>query len=163
MYSLLLRKNSKIEQKGVYCCFVTLHVGLATFRPVREENPLLHPIYEEYGVVPQTVATDIAQAKKEGRRVICIGTTAVRLIEHAARNSKSAIIEPFTGEVNLFILPGHKFRIMNALITNFHLPKSTLMMLVTAFGGRDFINQAYQEAIEQRYRFYSFGDAMLII
>jgi len=154
---------SRIEQKGIHCQFVTLHVGLDTFRPVREGNPLEHPIYKEYGVITQEVASQLSQAKAEGRRVICVGTTTVRIVEQAAQNSKTSALEPFDGWVSLFILPGYQFCLMDAFITNFHLPKSTLLMLVTAFAGKDFINRAYKEAIAQKYRFYSFGDAMLII
>ena len=154
---------NRIEQKGVHCRFVTLHVGLDTFRPVREDNPLEHHIYEEYGVITQEVANQLSQAKIEGRRIICVGTTTARIIEQAAQNSKSTVMEPFGGWVSLLILPGHQFRMIDALITNFHLPKSTLLMLVTAFADSDTIKQAYKEAIGSRYRFYSFGDAMLII
>ena len=151
----------EIRSKGIHCLFVTLHVGLDTFRPVREDDPLKHPIHQEYGVLSQEVASHLSQAKAEGRRIICVGTTAVRLVEAAAQASSS--IKPFEGWVSLFILPGYQFRIVDALITNFHLPKTTLLMLVTAFAGRDFITQAYQEAIAQKYGFYSFGDAMLIL
>ena len=151
-----------IEQKGVHCLFVTLHIGLDTFRPVREDNPLEHHIYREYGVLRQEVAVQLSQARAEGRRIICVGTTAVRLIEQVAQSSNAALLEPFGGWVSLFILPGYRFRVVDALITNFHLPKSTLLMLVTAFAGKNFINLAYKEAIALRYRFYSFGDAMLI-
>ncbi len=154
---------SDIERKGVHCLFVTLHIGLDTFRPVREDNPVEHPIYREYGVLRQEVATQLSQARAEGRRIICVGTTAVRLIEQVAQNSNAALLEPFGGWVSLFILPGYQFRVVDALITNFHLPKSTLLMLVTALAGKDFISRAYEEAIALRYRFYSFGDAMLII
>ena len=154
---------SRIEQQGVHCQFVTLHVGLDTFRPVREDNPLEHPIYTEYGVITQETANQLSQAKTEGRRILCVGTTTVRLIEQAAQNSKAPVLEPFEGWASLFILPGYQFRMVDALITNFHLPKSTLLMLVTAFAGKDFVNQAYEEAIASRYRFYSFGDAMLIL
>ncbi|MFC1928055.1 tRNA preQ1(34) S-adenosylmethionine ribosyltransferase-isomerase QueA [Chloroflexota bacterium] len=153
----------KIKVKGIKCLFVTLHVGLDTFRPVRENDPLEHPIHQEYGVLSEEAANKLSQAKAEGRRVICVGTTTVRLIEAVAQASSSAQIQPFAGWVNLFIVPGYQFRIVDALITNFHLPKSTLLMLVTALAGRDLINQAYQEAIAQQYRFYSFGDAMLIL
>jgi S-adenosylmethionine:tRNA ribosyltransferase-isomerase len=151
----------KIRNRGVQCLFVTLHVGLNTFRPVREEDPLKHPIFPEYGVVEESVAEQINLAKAEGRRVVCVGTTSVRLIESAA--SIPGKIEPFEGWANEFIFPGYRFKIMDTLITNFHLPKSTLLMLVSAFAGKELILQAYQEAIEQRYRFYSFGDAMLIL
>ena len=153
---------SRIEQKGVHCQFVTLHVGLDTFQPVREDNPLEHRIYKEYGVITQEVASQLSKAKAEGQQIICVGTTTVRIMEQAARNSKASILEPFADWVSLFILPGYQFRMTDALITNFHLPKSTLLMLVTAFAGKDFINRAYQEAIAAYYRFYSFGDAMLI-
>ena len=154
---------NRIKQKGIHCCFVTLHVGLDTFRPVREDNPREHLIYKEYGVITQEVASQLSRAKAEGRRIICVGTTAVRIIEQAAQSSKASVLEPFEDWVSLFILPGYQFRMTDALITNFHLPRSTLLMLVTAFAGSNFINQAYQEAIASRYRFYSFGDAMLII
>jgi len=153
----------KIEQKGVCCLFVTLHVGLDTFRPVREDDPLKHPIHKEYGRLSQEVATELSRAKTEGRRVICVGTTTVRLIEAAAQASKASLLEPFDGWVSLFALPGYQFRMVDALITNFHLPRSTVLMLVCAFAGKDFILRAYEEAIAQRYRFYSFGDAMLIL
>ncbi|MFC1985760.1 tRNA preQ1(34) S-adenosylmethionine ribosyltransferase-isomerase QueA [Chloroflexota bacterium] len=153
----------KIKGKGIHCLSVTLHVGLDTFRPVRENDPLEHPIHQEYGLLSEEAANKLSQAKAEGRRVICVGTTTVRLVEAVAQASGSAQIQPFAGWVNLFIVPGYQFRIVDALITNFHLPKSTLLMLVTALAGRDLINQAYQEAIAQQYRFYSFGDAMLIL
>jgi len=153
----------RIEQKGVYRLFVTLHVGLDTFRPVREDDPLRHPIYQEYGVISEEVASRLSQAKAEGRRVICVGTTTVRLVEAVAQRSHLPHLEPFEGWVNLFILPGYQFQVVDALITNFHLPQSTLLMLVSAFAGRDFILRAYEEAIARRYRFYSFGDAMLVL
>jgi len=154
---------SRIEQKGVHCQFVTLHVGLDTFQPVREDNPLEHRIYREYGVITPEVASQLSQARAEGQRIICVGTTTVRIIEEAARNSKASVLEPFADWVSLFILPGYQFRMTDALITNFHLPKSTLLMLVTTFTGKASITQAYQEAIAACYRFYSFGDAMLIL
>jgi S-adenosylmethionine:tRNA ribosyltransferase-isomerase len=154
---------SQIEQMGVCCQFVTLHVGLDTFSPVREEDPLKHPIHKEYGILTPEVANKLSQAKGEGRRVICVGTTTVRLVEAAAQGGNSTEIQPFDGWVSLFALPGYRFRVASAMITNFHLPRSTLLMLVAAFAGRDFIIRAYEEAIAQRYRFYSFGDAMLIL
>ena len=154
---------NEIREKGVHCLFVTLHVGLDTFRPVREDNPLKHPIYKEYGVLCQEAATQLCQAKAGGRRIICVGTTTVRIVEQAAQASKASLMEPFEGWVSLFILPGYQFRMVDALITNFHLPRTTLLMLVTTFAGKDFINQAYEEAIALRYRFYSFGDAMLVL
>lgn len=152
---------SKIEQKGVHCLFVTLHIGLDTFSPVRVDDPFEHPIHREYGELSQTVADQLSQAKKEGRRVICVGTTTVRILEQVAQLGLN--LQPFEGWMDLFILPGYQFRMVDALITNFHLPRSTLMMLVTAFAGKELINQAYQEAIAWKYRFYSFGDATFIL
>jgi S-adenosylmethionine:tRNA ribosyltransferase-isomerase len=157
------RLLKQLEQKGIELLFVTLHVGLDTFRPVREDDPLKHPIHKEYGIVTQEVASYLNKAKGEGRRIICVGTTTVRIIEGAARASQPSILEPFEGWVSLFILPGYRFRMVDALITNFHLPRSTLLMLVAAFAGRDFIISAYEEAMARDYRFYSFGDAMLIL
>ena len=152
----------KIKNKGVHCLFVTLHIGLDTFQPVREDDPLEHPIHQEYGVLSQEVATELSRARTEGRRIICVGTSSVRLVEAVAQVRSPVDIKSFQGWVNLFITPGYHFRLVDALITNFHLPRSTLMMLVTAFAGKELISKAYQEAIAQKYRFYSFGDAMLI-
>ncbi|MFC1871954.1 S-adenosylmethionine:tRNA ribosyltransferase-isomerase, partial [Chloroflexota bacterium] len=131
------------------------------FRPVKVSNPADHAVSREYGVLSQDVARELSQAKAEGRRVICVGTTTVRLVEALARAGRP--VEPFAGWVDLFVLPGHRFQMVDALITNFHLPRSTLLMLVGAFAGRELIIKAYREAIAQKYRFYSFGDAMLII
>ena len=156
------RLLGEIERKGVHCLFVTLHVGLDTFRPVKEEDPLEHSIHSEYAVLSQAVADELSQARREGRRIICVGTTTVRILEQAAQVSDSLHLKAFEDWVNLFILPGHRFRLVDALVTNFHLPRSTLLMLVSAFAGKEFIDKAYQEAIVQRYHFYSFGDAMLI-
>ena len=153
----------QINKKGVTCLFATLHIGLDTFRPVREDNPTEHPIHKEYGVLSQEVASHLSQAKADGRRIICVGTTTVRLLEEAAQTSSPLQLEAFAGWVSLFILPGYRFRMVDALITNFHLPRSTLLMLVTAFAGKDSITHAYNEAISRKYRFYSFGDAMLIL
>jgi S-adenosylmethionine:tRNA ribosyltransferase-isomerase len=153
----------RIRSKGVRCLFVTLHVGLDTFLPVRESSPLEHKIHREYGVLDQEAASQLSQARREGRRIICVGTTTVRLIEAAAQTSSPLCMQPFQGWVGLFILPGYRFQVVDAMITNFHLPRSTLLMLVTAFAGKDVITLAYREAIAQRYRFYSFGDAMLIL
>jgi S-adenosylmethionine:tRNA ribosyltransferase-isomerase len=152
-----------LENRGIHCLFVTLHVGLNTFRPVQAENILEHPIFPEYGVISSEVATQINQAKREKRRVICVGTTSVRLLESAAHAAGKDYLQPWDGWVNDFIYPGYQFKVMDALITNFHLPKSTLLMLVSAFAGQELIFKAYREAIEQKYRFYSFGDAMLIL
>jgi S-adenosylmethionine:tRNA ribosyltransferase-isomerase len=152
-----LLKN--IEKKGVRLLFGTLHVGLDSFRPVTEDDPGKHRIHKEYGNLSAEVSAELSRAKAEGRRVICVGTTIVRLVEAAAQNGN----RPFAGWVDLFILPGYKFRMTDTLITNFHLPRSTLLMLVSAFAGRNFVNKAYEEAISRQYRFYSFGDAMLIL
>lgn len=153
----------RIKSKGVRCLFTTLHIGLDTFRPVHEDNPLEHEIHREYGVLSPQAAAELSRARLEGRRVICVGTTSVRLLEAAAQASDTEGLRPFAGWVDLFILPGHRFRAVDALITNFHLPKSTLLMLVSAFAGKELIDKAYTEAIANGYRFYSFGDAMLVI
>ncbi len=157
------RLLGELERRGVSCLFVTLHVGLDTFRPVRVEDPRRHTIYREYGVLSQEVAAKLSRAKEEKRRIICVGTTAVRLVEQAAQASHSCQVDPVDGWVSLFILPGYRFRLVDALVSNFHLPRSTLLMLVSAFAGREHILQAYRQAIAAGYRFYSFGDAMLII
>jgi S-adenosylmethionine:tRNA ribosyltransferase-isomerase len=156
------RLLEQIKEKGVQLLFVTLHIGLDTFRPVREEDPLQHPIHREYGILSQEVAEELTRAKREGRRIICAGTTTVRIVEQAAQ-SQTDPLKPFEGWVSLLALPGYKFRLTDAMLTNFHLPRSTLLMLVAAFAGRDFIMRAYKEAIARKYRFYSFGDAMLIL
>jgi S-adenosylmethionine:tRNA ribosyltransferase-isomerase len=157
-----------IEAKGVRCVYTTLHVGLDTFRPVTEDDPREHVIHKEFGLISEEVAGEITKAKKEGRRVICVGTTSVRITEQAAGVSppgKGLLkqVLPFNDWADLFILPGYKFKAADAMVTNFHLPKSTLLMLVTAFAGKENIEKAYREAIEQKYRFYSFGDATLIL
>ena len=152
---------ARLKDKGIQCLFVTLHVGLDTFRPVKVEDPAEHRIYREYGIISPAAAGELARAKASGRRIIAVGTTSVRLLEAAARMNDS--IGPFDGWVDLFILPGHRFRLVDALVTNFHLPRSTLLMLVTSFAGKELIDKAYQAAIDRRYRFYSFGDAMLVL
>jgi S-adenosylmethionine:tRNA ribosyltransferase-isomerase len=152
-----------IEKLGVRLLFVTLHIGLDTFRPVTEDDPQKHTIHREYGILDKETAQELMRAKLEGRRIICVGTTTARIVEHAAAVSQSPEIQPFQGWVDLFILPGHRFRLVDVLLTNFHLPRSTLLMLVTAFAGKELIDKAYHEAIARCYRFYSFGDAMLII
>ena len=153
----------KLNKKNIRCLFVTLHVGLDTFLPVREDNPREHHLHKEYGVMSEKVARDLTQARADGRRIVAVGTTAVRVLEEAAQRSHLPGIQPFADWVSMFILPGHDFRLVDAMITNFHLPRSTLLMLVTAFGGEDLIKRAYEKAIAERYRFYSFGDAMLIL
>jgi S-adenosylmethionine:tRNA ribosyltransferase-isomerase len=153
----------ELNRRGVETLFTTLHIGLDTFRPVQVEDPAEHPIHQEYGWVPPEVAARVSMAKKEGRRVICVGTTSVRILEYAALKSQGAILDPFEGWVDLLILPGFRFRVTDAMVTNFHLPRSSLIMLVAAFTGLDLIKKAYAEAVKEKYRFYSFGDAMLIV
>lgn len=160
----------RIEAKGAKFAFVTLHVGLDTFRPVREERVEDHRMHSEYCKLSPEVAEQLNRAKAEGRRIIAVGTTSVRVLETAARPKSEAAgglrtwsLESFEGWTDLFIYPGYRFRIVDALITNFHLPRSTLLMLVSAFAGRDLIMRAYREAINRGYRFYSFGDAMFIL
>jgi S-adenosylmethionine:tRNA ribosyltransferase-isomerase len=153
----------ELNDRGVECLYTTLHIGLDTFHPVQVEDPAQHHIHREYGFVTPEVANRISKAKAERRRVVCVGTTSVRLLEYAARKSANAILDPFEGWVDLLILPGYSFRITDAMLTNFHLPRSTLIMLVSAFAGTELIKKAYAEAIKGKYRFYSFGDAMFIL
>ena len=154
------RSLHELQGKGVQLAFVTLHIGLDTFRPVQVDDPALHQIHTEYGILSPETAEAINKTKQQGKKVIAVGTSTVRLIEAAAQ---TGAIQPFSGNVDLFILPGYKFRATDAIITNFHLPRSTLLMLISAFAGRDFVLQAYQQAKDYGYRFYSFGDAMLIL
>jgi S-adenosylmethionine:tRNA ribosyltransferase-isomerase len=154
------RLLKELQQKGVQLAFITLHLGLDTFRPVRVDNPSHHHIHKEYGELSSEVAVLLNQTKKQGKRIIAVGTSTVRLLEAAAQ---TGTIQPFADWVDLLILPGHQFRATDAMVSNFHLPKSTLLMLVSAFAGRDFVLQAYEQAKSLGYRFYSFGDAMLIL
>jgi len=150
-----------IQRSGVHLTFVTLDIGMDTFRPVKEERIEDHVIHTERCQLSREVAHQINQARREGRRVVAVGTTTVRVLETAAL--KSQVVRPFAGPTDLFIHPGFRFRVVDALITNFHLPRSTLLMLVCALAGRELMFRAYEEAIRERYRFYSFGDAMLIL
>ena len=153
-----------LQAQGVKVAYVTLHVGLDTFAPVNEDNPEEHMIHSEWCQLSQETANAINQAKQGGSRVIAVGTTSVRTLETASGDSISEeAISPFIGPTSLYILPGYHFKVVDAMITNFHLPKSTLLMLVSAFTGREKILETYQTAIEEGYRFYSFGDAMLIL
>lgn len=156
----------KINEIGVKIAYVTLHVGLDTFAPVNEDNPEEHKIHSEWCELTQETTDLINETKRNGGRVIAVGTTSVRTLESAA-NLQSPIsnshILPFTGSTTLYILPGYQFKVVDAMITNFHLPKSTLIMLVSAFAGRERILHTYELAINEGYRFYSFGDAMLIL
>jgi len=153
-----------LEAREVQFARVTLHVGLDTFAPVTEDDPLEHKIHTEWCELTSETADLINQTKSRGGRIIAVGTTSVRTLESAASFAATgAAVGAFTGPTNLFILPGYSFKAVDAMITNFHLPKSTLLMLVSAFAGRERILAAYTEAIRQNYRFYSFGDAMLIL
>jgi S-adenosylmethionine:tRNA ribosyltransferase-isomerase len=152
----------KLKDRGIRSVFITLHVGLDTFQPVREDDPTKHKIHREFGIVPMEAAAELAKAKAEGRRIICVGTTSTRLVEATAEKYGTLNPAGFSGWVDLFIIPGYKFRVADSLITNFHLPRTTLLMLVSAFTGRESILKAYEEAIREHYRFYSFGDAMMI-
>ncbi|MFI4955153.1 MAG: tRNA preQ1(34) S-adenosylmethionine ribosyltransferase-isomerase QueA [Gammaproteobacteria bacterium] len=149
----------QIQAKGVRIAYVTLHVGAGTFQPVRVENILEHKMHYEYAEINQEVCALIKKVKAENCRVIAIGTTSARTLESAALHGE---LQPFQGETNLFIYPGFKFQVIDGLLTNFHLPKSTLLMLVSAFAGRESVLAAYQEAIEHKYRFFSYGDAVFI-
>ena len=150
----------EIEKMGVNICFVTLHVGLGTFRPVKAENIEEHEMHSEFCMVPADTAKTINETKRRGRRVIAVGTTSCRTLESFA--NEDGTIEETAAWTNIFIYPGYKFKCVDALITNFHLPESTLIMLVSALAGRENILHAYEVAVKEEYRFFSFGDAMLI-
>lgn len=150
-----------IENKGIEIAYVTLHVGLGTFRPVEVENVLEHKMHTEYYVMTKETANILNKAKDEGRRIIAVGTTSTRTLETIASNNNGRFIE-CSGDTNIFIYPGYEFKGIDCLITNFHLPKSTLVMLVSALASRENILNAYQEAIDNKYRFFSFGDSMFI-
>ena len=150
----------KIAEKGVGIGYVTLHVGLGTFRPVKEDEITDHEMHSEYCVIPQETADLINQTKANGGRVICVGTTSCRTLESWA--NEDGTMEAKGGWTNIYIYPGYKFKVMDGLVTNFHLPESTLIMLVSAFAGRENVLEAYREAVRERYRFFSFGDAMFL-
>lgn len=151
----------ELKDYGVEIGYVTLHVGLGTFRPVKVDNILEHHMHSEHYCISKETAEMINKAKKEGRRVICVGTTSCRTIESAA--DENGFVTEGEKDTNIFIYPGYKFKCLNGLITNFHLPESTLIMLVSALAGRENVLNAYNEAIKEKYRFFSFGDAMLIL
>ena len=154
----------RLEQKGVRFAKITLHVGLDTFAPVNEEDPREHAIHSEWCELDEEAARLINSARAEDGRVVAVGTTSVRTLESAAINAQAGqVVAAFSGSTRLFILPGYSFRVVDAMITNFHLPRSTLLMLVSAFADRERILDAYQQAVRLGYRFYSFGDAMLIV
>ncbi len=152
----------EIENKGVNIAFVTLHVGAGTFQPVRVENIEEHKMHAEYAEVSQEVVDLVNTTKAKGNRVIAVGTTSVRSLESAANHSKNELISPFFSDTSIFIYPGFEFKVVDCLLTNFHLPQSTLMMLISAFATREHVMTAYKEAIEKEYRFFSYGDAMFI-
>ena len=150
----------QIENRGVEIAYVTLHVGLGTFRPVKAENILEHHMHSEYYQVTEEAAEKINRAKKNGHRVICVGTTSCRTVESAA--DEGGTVRACRDDTEIFIYPGYTFKVLDCLITNFHLPESTLVMLVSALAGRENVLRAYEEAIRKKYRFFSFGDAMFI-
>ena len=150
----------QIEDKGVVIAYVTLHVGLGTFRPVKADNILEHHMHSEYYQVTEEAAQKINRAKEEGHRVICVGTTSCRTVESAAK--ADGTLEECCGNTEIFIYPGYRFKVLDCLITNFHLPESTLVMLVSALAGRENVLSAYEEAVREKYRFFSFGDAMFL-
>jgi S-adenosylmethionine:tRNA ribosyltransferase-isomerase len=152
---------ARLRAAGVVLAPLTLHVGPGTFQPVRTDDVSAHRMEPEWFRIPEETARAIGEAKRHGRRVVAVGTTSVRTLEHVA--ARAGGIRAAEGLADLFIRPGHAFRIVDALLTNFHLPRSTLLMLVAAFAGLDTIRRAYAEAVRERYRFYSYGDAMLIL
>lgn len=152
----------KIRDKGIRTEFVTLHVGAGTFQPVRVENIKEHKMHSEYADVSQQVVDAILETKKAGNRVIAVGTTSVRSLESAAAAANSELLAPFSSDTSIFIYPGYEFQIVDAMVTNFHLPESTLIMLVSAFSGQENILNAYNEAVKEKYRFFSYGDAMFL-
>lgn len=150
----------KLKEKGVEVANVTLHVGIGTFRPVKVENIEEHDMHSEHFYIKAEDAEKINKAKREGHRVIAVGTTSCRVLESIA--DENGYVKEVEGDTNIFIYPGYKFKCLDALITNFHLPESTLIMLVSALAGKDFIMKAYEEAVKEQYKFFSFGDAMFI-
>ena len=152
----------KIQEKGVEIANVTLHVGIGTFRPVKEDTVEAHKMHSEHFYIKQEDVEKINKAKQEGRRVIAVGTTSCRVLESIA-DENTGMVKPIEDDTEIFIYPGYKFKCIDGLITNFHLPQSTLLMLVSALAGKEYIMKAYKEAVKEKYRFFSFGDAMLII
>ena len=150
----------QLDDMGITRVFLTLHVGAGTFLPVKTDDTENHKMHAEYGIISQQTCDIINQAKKEGRRIIAVGTTSVRLLETAA--DINGFLHPFCGETNIFITPGYKFKIIDMIITNFHLPKSTLFMLICAIAGTERMQKAYKHAIEEKYRFYSYGDSSIL-
>ena len=154
------RVFAALEKKGIQKVFLTLHVGAGTFLPVKVEDTKDHKMHAEYGIITPEACAVINRAKQEGRRIISVGTTSLRLLESAADDK--GILHPFTGETNIFITPGYKFKIIDLMITNFHLPRSTLFMLICAVAGTERMKDAYRHAIAEKYRFYSYGDSSIL-
>ena len=152
----------QIKDKGVKVLFVTLHVGAGTFQSVRVDNIEEHQMHSEYAEVSQEVVDAVLDTKRNGGRVVAVGTTSVRSLESAAAAAESDIIAPFSSDTSIFIYPGYEFKVVDAMVTNFHLPESTLIMLVSAFSGKDNILRAYEQAVDNKYRFFSYGDAMFL-
>ena len=153
----------RLQQKGVKLAYVTLHVGAGTFQPVRVDNILEHKMHSEFAIVPEDVVNAVRATKAAGKRVIAVGTTSVRSLESSALEaSKDEVLVPYQSDTDIFIYPGFEFKVVDAMFTNFHLPESTLIMLISAFAGKDNVLHAYEQAIEQEYRFYSYGDSMFI-
>ncbi|NCH54540.1 tRNA preQ1(34) S-adenosylmethionine ribosyltransferase-isomerase QueA [Cronobacter muytjensii] len=153
---------ARLREKGIEMAFVTLHVGAGTFQPVRVESIENHVMHSEYAEVPQDVVDAVLAAKARGNKVVAVGTTSVRSLESAAQAAQDALIAPFFGDTQIFIYPGYQYKVIDALVTNFHLPESTLIMLVSAFAGYQHTMNAYREAVKAEYRFFSYGDAMYI-
>ena len=150
----------EIASRGVKICYVTLHVGLGTFRPVKEDEIENHEMHSEFCIIPEETAKTVTETKRNGGRIVCVGTTSCRTVESFANEDGS--LPAASGWTDIFIYPGYKFKCLDALVTNFHLPESTLIMLVSALAGREHILNAYKTAVEEKYRFFSFGDAMFI-
>ena len=151
---------AQVQAMGVKVCYVTLHVGLGTFRPVKEDDPTEHEMHSEYCMISAETAQTINETKRNGGRVVCVGTTSCRTLESWA--AEDGTLKESAGWTNIYIYPGYRFKVLDALVTNFHLPESTLIMLVSALAGRENVLHAYAEAVKEKYRFFSFGDAMFI-
>jgi len=156
------RLLGKLKKQGIQMEYVTLHVGYGTFQPVKEKDITKHKIHEEMAVVSKSVMSKLYSAKKEGRRIIAVGTTTVRVLESVFRKKKTSTIKSYRGWLDIFIYPGYRYKFVDAMITNFHLPQSTLLILISAFIGRQKTINIYKKAVKLKYRFYSFGDGMFL-
>jgi S-adenosylmethionine:tRNA ribosyltransferase-isomerase len=160
------RVFERLAERGIGWAFVTLHVGLGTFQPIQTEDVTQHQMHREWGELPAATAAAVTACRQRGGRVVAVGTTSVRVLETAAlanQEYEPSEVRPWSGQTDLFIYPSYSFRAVDALVTNFHLPRTTLLLLVSAFAGVDLLREAYRTAIERQYRFYSYGDAMLIV